>query len=252
MKGRHRRGSPAVQVARREWDRDQRSQAARIDQAEAGWTVMYGVGGRRFYAIATTHVPEPQVVEARTAEELHELIRETGPAMPPPAVLHRHGRGAPMIASTPDGLRTVGWELPCDPAITHEARRMVRETFTTWRLPSDLVDDAVLVVSELVTNAAVYGGPPVRLSLWAMPEGVCVRVTDHGLGRPHRLDLGQDATSGRGLAIVEALADQWGVIPVRDRVGKTVWAAWRLPCGRSDVPRTAECADPLPRSRLRV
>ncbi|WP_156056550.1 ATP-binding protein [Streptosporangium roseum] len=166
MKGRHRRGSPAVQVARREWDRDQRSQAARLDQAEAGWTVMYGVGGRRFYAIATTHVPEPQVVEARTAEELHELIRETG--------------------------------------------------------------------------------PPVRLSLWAMPEGVCVRVTDHGPGRPHRLDLGQDATSGRGLAIVEALADQWGVIPVRAEAGKTVWAAWRLPCGRSDAPRTADCASPLP------
>ncbi|GAA4230150.1 hypothetical protein GCM10023075_39220 [Streptosporangium album] len=65
MKGRHRRGSPAVQVARREWDRDQRSQAAWLDQAEAGWTVMYGVGGRRFYAIATAQASEPQVVEAR-------------------------------------------------------------------------------------------------------------------------------------------------------------------------------------------
>ncbi|WP_207620774.1 hypothetical protein [Streptosporangium minutum] len=73
-----------------------------------------------------------------------------------------------------------------------------------------------------------------------------------GGGNQVRLDLGQDATSGRGLAIVEAPADQWGVIPVRDKVGKTVWAAWRLPCGRSDAPRTADCADPLPRSRLRV
>ncbi|MFF5206876.1 ATP-binding protein [Streptosporangium sp. NPDC000396] len=73
-----------------------------------------------------------------------------------------------------------------------------------------------------------------------------MRVTDHGPGRPHRLDLGQDAVSGRGIGIVEALADQWGVVPVRNKVGKTVWAAWRLPCERPGTPRTVGCADSFP------
>lgn len=241
-------------MARREWDRDQRELAALLDQTETGWTVLYGLGGRRFYAIATMRVAESLIIEARTAEELRALIRDAEPAVPPPprprppAVPHRHRRGVSMSASTPDGLRTVCRELSRDPATAHGARGTVRDTFTAWGLPPDLTDDAVLVVGELVANAVVYGEPPIRLSLWGMPERVCVRVTDHGPGRPHRLDLGQDAVHGRGLAIVETLADQWGVVPAVGKVGKTVWAVWWLSRPGPDAGRTVGRAGLIPYS----
>ncbi|MFF3438246.1 ATP-binding protein [Streptosporangium sp. NPDC002721] len=141
------------------------------------------------------------------------------------------------------GLRTVCYGIPRDPAAVGEARRVTRDTLTGWGLPPAFVDDAVLVVGELVANATVYGEEPIRLSLWGMAQGVCVRVTDHGSGAPRMLDLGEDASHGRGLAIVEALADRWGVVPLStNSEGKTVWAAWEV--SRSGV--AIGCADPIP------
>ena len=142
---------------------------------------MYGVGGRRFYAIAVGD--EPLVVQAGTAEELCALMRETeaGGTATPSGVrpvpeshgqteTHRHGQGDPMIAGTPDGLRTVCWDIPRDPATVGEARRMTRDTLTGWGLAPEFADDAVLVVGELVANATLYGQEPIRLSLWGMPR----------------------------------------------------------------------------------
>ncbi|WP_326644449.1 ATP-binding protein [Streptosporangium sp. NBC_01755] len=274
MSGRHRRGEPVDQRGPRQWDREQREVAARLDRAEAGWLVMYGVGGRRFYAIAAGWVPEPLVVQAGTAEELCALMRETEEAKPATpsgvrpvpefhrqkeshrrtethgqAEFHRHGQGDLMIAGTPDGLRTVCWDIPRDPATVGEARRMTRETLTGWGLAPEFADDAVLVVGELVANATLYGEEPIRLSLWGMPQGVCVRVTDHGSERPRKLSLGEDASHGRGLAIVEALADRWGVVPVPGGIGKTVWAAWGISRSQSDASRAIDCMDPVPSSR---
>ncbi|MFF5212337.1 ATP-binding protein [Streptosporangium sp. NPDC000396] len=128
----------------------------------------------------------------------------------------------------PDNLRTVCWILPHDLSIVGKARRMVNETLTAWMLQS-LADDVVLVSGELLANAITHGEPLVRLSLWAGTDEFCVRVTDHGPGRPRPLSLGVEALHGRGLAIVEALADDFGVTPLPDRPGKTVWARWRVP-----------------------
>jgi hypothetical protein len=65
---------------------------------------------------------------------------------------------------------------------------------------------------------------------------LCVRATDHGSGRPIHLDLGLDAVHGRGLTIVDALADDCGITPLPDGPGKTVWARWRF------SPQTAEAS----------
>lgn len=156
-----------------------------------------------------------------------------------------------MIAGTPDGLRTVCWDIPRDPATVGEARRMTRDTLTVWGLPPEFADDAVLVVGELVANATLYGEKPIRLSLWGMAQGVCVRVTDHGSERPRKLSLGEDASHGRGLAIVEALADRWGVVPVPGGIGKTVWAAWGISHSESDASRAVDCAELVPFSGVR-
>ncbi|GAA3809508.1 hypothetical protein GCM10022226_32300 [Sphaerisporangium flaviroseum] len=125
----------------------------------------------------------------------------------------------------PDGLRTVCWDLPNELAVVGKTRRLVRDVLIAWTL-SDLADDVALVVGELLANAINYGAPPIRLSLWAGADDLCLRITDHGPELPHQLHLGLEACHGRGLPIVEALTDDYGITPFRDTHGKTVWARW--------------------------
>ncbi|MEU9887231.1 hypothetical protein [Sphaerisporangium sp. NPDC051011] len=74
--GRHRIGAALSQVEPRRWDVAKKAAAAQVDQMEPCWSVSYGVGSRRFLAIAVWHVPAPLRVEAATVEELRELMRE--------------------------------------------------------------------------------------------------------------------------------------------------------------------------------
>lgn len=85
-----------------------------------------------------------------------------------------------------------------------------------------LAPDALLVVGELVTNALVHGGSPVRVSLTAGEGRVRIAVTDPGGGMPEPMVVGPEAIGGRGLAIVDAVADEWGIS--FDPSSKTVWA----------------------------
>lgn len=99
------------------------------------------------------------------------------------------------------------------------ARQFVREAVIDWGL-CDRMDDVLLCVSELATNALVHGVPPgrgYRLQLLLLADGVFrIEVHDSGGGRPSvREPYGE---SGRGLMLVAALADKWGwgsVIPER-------------------------------------
>ncbi|RCG29972.1 hypothetical protein DQ384_17585 [Sphaerisporangium album] len=74
--GRHRVGTPPVQVESRRWDLAKRAAAHQLDQMEPAWFVSYGVGSRRFFAIATWRSPAPLRVEAASVEELREMMRE--------------------------------------------------------------------------------------------------------------------------------------------------------------------------------
>jgi len=95
----------------------------------------------------------------------------------------------------------------------------------------ELLADAVAVVAELVGNAIRHAeslpGDVIRVA-WRIrtDEGrqwLEVRVTDGGAGdEPRPRDAGLDSVDGRGLAIVTALADAWGVD--RDGLGQSVWA----------------------------
>ncbi|WP_405806919.1 ATP-binding protein [Streptomyces sp. NBC_00210] len=102
------------------------------------------------------------------------------------------------------------------------AREFVRTVLADWGLGSR-IDDVLLCVSELTTNALVHGVPPgrgYRLRLWLYGDGLLrVEVHDSGGGRPGVRE--PDGESGRGLVLVDALADKWGV-GGRDP-GKIVW-----------------------------
>jgi anti-sigma regulatory factor (Ser/Thr protein kinase) len=228
-----------VQVSFRTWDLAEKAVARQLDQIEPAWSVWYGVGARCFYAAATWQIAEPLLIQARTVEELRDLMREvesplsssTQPRADQPVQPSRarvrtspSPRGAPML-DTPDGLRTVCWDLPDNLWMIGKTRRLVNDVLINWGMRS-LADDVVIVVGELLANAVTYGEPPIRLSLWAGNDGLCVRVTDHGPDQPRVLDLGVEAVHGRGLAIVATLAHDYGITRTANKQGKTVWARW--------------------------
>ncbi len=82
-------------------------------------------------------------------------------------------------------------------------------------------DTMALLVSEVATNALVHGAGEVRVAVSEGDGALRVEVADDGPGRPVLQEFGPDAEGGRGMALVAALADAWGV---QERPGgKTVW-----------------------------
>ncbi|WP_327047311.1 hypothetical protein OG320_05300 [Microbispora sp. NBC_01189] len=75
-RGRHRDGTQPGVFMRRAWDLDKRAEARRLAVSWPGWTVLYGAGSRRFYALAAGPVPEPLILQARTAADLEALLRQ--------------------------------------------------------------------------------------------------------------------------------------------------------------------------------
>lgn len=86
----------------------------------------------------------------------------------------------------------------------------------------EVVDAAELVVTELLTNALLHGAPPVRLVVAGADGGARVEVHDCSRALPVRSRQSTEAMTGRGLALVDALSQAWGVTPQGE--GKVVWA----------------------------
>lgn len=82
---------------------------------------------------------------------------------------------------------------------------------------------AALVASELVTNAVVHSQSPLQFGVRTDPDWLCIEVTDADGNIPVKQPSSPEGVSGRGLALVEALAEDWGVAP-QPGGGKTVWA----------------------------
>ena len=113
--------------------------------------------------------------------------------------------------------------------------RLARD-LASYDLPAAAIDDAVLVASELVGNAVRHTRPTESGTLdvsWHVDAtGVRVCVGDPGDEQPRPRIAGDDEPEGRGLKIVDAMADEWGV--EREARGKTVWA--HVPFQRAAVP----------------
>lgn len=102
-----------------------------------------------------------------------------------------------------------------------EARRALRELLRQWGRPGSS-EIAELLTSELVTNALVHTDRDAVLTATVSPRGLRVEVRDF-VGRRPRLcaPVADEGTHGRGLVLVDSLADAWGVRA--HGVGKAVW-----------------------------
>jgi anti-sigma regulatory factor (Ser/Thr protein kinase) len=116
--------------------------------------------------------------------------------------------------------RSAGLELPADPTSAGKARRFVRDVLAEWGA-AYLEEPAVLLTSELVTNALLHARTPMRLWLRRRAGLVRIEVLDDSGVQPARRNYDEDASTGRGLALVDALAAEWGVEPANG--GKAVW-----------------------------
>jgi anti-sigma regulatory factor (Ser/Thr protein kinase) len=114
-------------------------------------------------------------------------------------------------------------ELPYTPEAPSTARSQLR--LFAPNLEATTIEDALVMVSELVTNALLHGAPEITLHLWLSPDRLTVAVSDLGEAAVPRI-IPSPPTSqsyGRGLWIVNALATRWGVSSNGGGMGKRVW-----------------------------
>ncbi|WP_063746255.1 ATP-binding protein [Streptomyces prunicolor] len=115
---------------------------------------------------------------------------------------------------------------PTHSAYVKAARDHVRRVATSWGLVDSVVSDLALLASELATNVVLHvgqsNGQEFGVMLHLSPDNVRLEVRDTGPGMVSVQDPSADETTGRGLLMVDALADRWGI--VTQVLGKIVFA----------------------------
>jgi len=114
------------------------------------------------------------------------------------------------------------------------ARMLAQGVLLGWGVDQVAVEEVGLVLSELVTNALRVRAPADRqvgVRIVRLEEDGLLRleVSDAGSGNPQVRLPGDDEMSGRGLLLVEAMAQRWGVQARAHGIGKTVWAELKAP-----------------------
>lgn len=135
-------------------------------------------------------------------------------------------------------------ELPADPVAPAQARAVVRDLLVRWGF-RDLVDEAILVVSELVANSVEHAGSVCAVLVDRAEGSIRIEVRDQATGteRPavQPREPGHQADRGRGLMIVSALASDWGV-EATER-SRSVWVELARPGSRTDRRQQAAARD---------
>ncbi|MET7358622.1 SpoIIE family protein phosphatase [Streptomyces sp. NPDC005562] len=139
-------------------------------------------------------------------------------------LMRRHAVDAPR-----SGGRLQQHVAPSDPEALADARHMIRAAVRAWGA-GERADEIELVADEVITNALMHtdGAAVVTLRVLSGSERrLRVDVEDSSSALPRRRDAGDDGVSGRGLLLVDRLADGWGV-EARGG-GKCVWCEFIMP-----------------------
>ena len=125
--------------------------------------------------------------------------------------------------------------FPCHVTTPQRAREFclesLRELFPVSSDAADLIDDYLLVVSELITNAVKASCTAVSITVEVHRDHLRIAAHDDGPGVPRSVAAGRpsDRPGGRGLPIVDSLSRAWGV--QHQSYGKQVWADVAVPSG---------------------
>ncbi|MFF3759335.1 ATP-binding protein [Streptomyces sp. NPDC002185] len=128
--------------------------------------------------------------------------------------------------------------LAATPNAVAWARRHTVDILQRWRFPAEGIEVARLLVSELATNAIQHARPtktseaaahPVSigtivLMLWPTDGGIILAVSDPDPRPPTPRASDASATGGRGLVLIQTMANRWGYSPTQPHPGKIVWA----------------------------
>jgi anti-sigma regulatory factor (Ser/Thr protein kinase) len=112
--------------------------------------------------------------------------------------------------------------LPRSPSSVGLARRFIKARAAAWSFPEQASEQLVLIGSELVTNAVLHARTGLTLTLELRDDRVRISVKDQSRAPATLRHYRLDALTGRGLGVVAALSDTWGVSAAAD--GKVVWA----------------------------
>ena len=166
----------------------------------------------------------PQAFDRRQRLQLARTGRELGAALRRARTADRARPRAPLADEPPvAGARVATHEVDGDPAAVSGARAFLRHTLEGWGVDRELVDNAILCLSELVTNAVIHShsGCVVRVVL----EHRMLTATIMYWGGDHAASVAEVTdplqVHGRGLLVVEALAARWG--HELDTEGASVW-----------------------------
>ncbi|MEU6599704.1 SpoIIE family protein phosphatase [Streptomyces flaveolus] len=156
-----------------------------------------------------------------TLEELSRVLIDTLPATRP-------SDDVTLLLARTRSLHphdTASWELPADASSAGAARSLAVRQLARWGLEK-LTETTELLVSELVTNAVLHAGGPIRLNMIRHQALVC-EVTDGSTGAPRLRHAHPYDENGRGLFLVARLASRWGSRHTPG--GKLVWAEQAVP-----------------------
>lgn len=189
------------------------------------------IGGLVVFLARPDHVPGPllallEAAAGRTSDAVHRIRAQ-----------HTRDLAAELADTEAEAdarAQVAALRLPPDPRAPGRARRFLRQELDRWQVAADVVDTAQLCLSEVVTNAVNHAHTVADVRLSLLDDVLTVLVRDHGGAgdavAPAPVDVDDPlAVWGRGLALVDALAERWG--SERDAVGTTVWFA--LPVGEA-------------------